>query len=289
MPPAASKTVFEESFGRRLRRERERRQISLSSMADNTKISVSLFEDLERDDASRWPSGIFRRSFIRSYAQALGLDADAIAHEFLERFPDPNDPDAFVSHHVVTPPPPPQAHTTTSLRLTLAADNSAFRRERLLRSLADRLAAIACDMAVVATIGLAMYAVLGTFWMPLCIALGGYYAGGVLLLGNTPGVCLCAPGDRKRGPTIRGSLRRLVAQLESRVPRQFSTQLPHVPNLVERARKKLGQRRPTVLRNMIEHGGRKARPARQPELVDRSHDAFEAAQLIHTRRGTENA
>lgn len=79
----------EETFGARLRRERERRQIALSSISENTKISASLFERLERNDVSRWPSGIFRRAFIRSYAQAIGLDPDAIAKEFLERFPDP--------------------------------------------------------------------------------------------------------------------------------------------------------------------------------------------------------
>jgi cytoskeletal protein RodZ len=81
----------EETFGTRLRRERERRHIALSSIVENTKISASLFEALERDDVSRWPSGIFRRAFIRSYAAAIGLDADAIAKEFLERFPDPSD------------------------------------------------------------------------------------------------------------------------------------------------------------------------------------------------------
>jgi cytoskeletal protein RodZ len=79
----------EETFGTRLRRERERRHVALSSIAEDTKISASLFEALERDDASRWPSGIFRRAFIRSYAAAIGLDPDAIAKEFLERFPDP--------------------------------------------------------------------------------------------------------------------------------------------------------------------------------------------------------
>ena len=79
----------EETFGGRLRRERERRHIALSSIVENTKISASLFEGLERNDVSRWPSGIFRRSFIRSYAAAVGLDADEVAKEFLERFPDP--------------------------------------------------------------------------------------------------------------------------------------------------------------------------------------------------------
>jgi cytoskeletal protein RodZ len=81
MEPAAS-------FGPRLRQERERRQISLSSIAEDTKISRALLEGLERDDLSRWPGGIFRRSFVRSYAKAIGLDPDEVVREFLERFPE---------------------------------------------------------------------------------------------------------------------------------------------------------------------------------------------------------
>jgi cytoskeletal protein RodZ len=79
------------TFGPRLRQERERRQISLRSIADSTKISRSLLEALERDDVSRWPGGLFRRAFVRSYAEAIGLDAEETLREFNERFPDPAD------------------------------------------------------------------------------------------------------------------------------------------------------------------------------------------------------
>ena len=54
-----------DSLGSRLRYERERRQISLKSIAESTKIGITLLEGLERDDVSRWPSGIFRKSFIQ--------------------------------------------------------------------------------------------------------------------------------------------------------------------------------------------------------------------------------
>ena len=53
------------------------------------KISLPLLEALERDDVSRWPGGIFRRAFLRSYAQAIGLEPDLIVREFLELYPDP--------------------------------------------------------------------------------------------------------------------------------------------------------------------------------------------------------
>jgi transcriptional regulator with XRE-family HTH domain len=77
-----------ECFGPRLRQERERQKISLSSIAADTKISITLLEGLERDDVKRWPTGIFRRSFVRSYAQAIGMDAETVLREFQERFPE---------------------------------------------------------------------------------------------------------------------------------------------------------------------------------------------------------
>jgi len=93
------------TFGPRLRQERERRHISLKSIAENTKISRSLLEALERDDVSRWPAGIFRRSFVRSYATAIGLDPEDILREFNERFPDPTQPVAPVRDAVQNAPP----------------------------------------------------------------------------------------------------------------------------------------------------------------------------------------
>jgi cytoskeletal protein RodZ len=95
------------SFGPRLRQERERRQISLTSIAANTKISQSLLEGLERDDVSRWPSGIFRRSFVRSYATAIGLNADDVVREFAERFPDPADPPPPAQESIAAASPVP--------------------------------------------------------------------------------------------------------------------------------------------------------------------------------------
>ena len=78
-----------DSFGAGLRQRRERQQIALTTIAEETKIKRSLLEALERDDVSRWPSGIFGRAFIRAYAHAIGLNPDDVLREFLERYPDP--------------------------------------------------------------------------------------------------------------------------------------------------------------------------------------------------------
>jgi transcriptional regulator with XRE-family HTH domain len=182
-----------ESFGAWLRRERERRHIDLASIAANTKVRASLFEGLERDDVSRWPSGIFRRSFIRAYATAIGLDAEAIAREFQQRFPDPAEPAS----------PAPMSGTggtggvgtepETVLRLTLAETSVPFSGGRVLTHLRQRGAAVGWDAGVVVAIAVTLFVVLGEFWSSLGISMLCYYAGGILILGNTPGVCLFAP------------------------------------------------------------------------------------------------
>lgn len=78
--------VDRDSFGPRLRRERERRGVTLETLAASTKVSTDLWEGLERNDLSRWPSGIFARAFVRDYARTVGLDADAVVNDFCRHF-----------------------------------------------------------------------------------------------------------------------------------------------------------------------------------------------------------
>ena len=110
-----------DSFGARLRYERERRQIALRSIAEGTKISVGLLEGLERDDVSRWPSGIFRKSFVRSYAEAIGIDPDPVVREFVERYPDPLEADVAAPVTSASPSSP------LSIRLTITWSGSVSR------------------------------------------------------------------------------------------------------------------------------------------------------------------
>jgi transcriptional regulator with XRE-family HTH domain len=207
----------DQSFGRRLRRERERRKIALSSIAENTKISVSLFEDLERDDPSRWPSGIFRKSFIRAYAKAVGLDPDETAREFHERFPDPNDPDyAPLAPPGTVPHPPAAARSgTTSPAIASVPSPSLVSAPyspstppadagRRPLTFAERATSIAWDAGMIITFGLLLDAVFGSLWMPLTLVMAIYYAGGILLFGSTPGAALQTPAV----PSLR--LRRFV-------------------------------------------------------------------------------
>lgn len=81
-------------FGEWLRRQRERRGVTLKAVADQTKVSASLFAALERGDCSRWPSGIYSRAWVRNYAMAIGLDPNVTSERFSQcfaetAFPDP--------------------------------------------------------------------------------------------------------------------------------------------------------------------------------------------------------
>ena len=40
---------------------------------------------------------------------------------------------------------------------------------------------------------LGVFPVLGHFWTPLGVSMLCYFVGGIVILGNTPGVCLFAP------------------------------------------------------------------------------------------------
>src|SRR5512134_2232320 len=80
---------MEQTLGARLRSQRERQQVALATIAEETKISVALLEGLERDDVSRWPGGLFRRAYVRTYAQKIGLDPARVLREFLVVHPDP--------------------------------------------------------------------------------------------------------------------------------------------------------------------------------------------------------
>jgi cytoskeleton protein RodZ len=75
------------TVGARLRAAREKRGVSLKQIANSTRISVMSLEALERSDLARLPGGIFTRSFVRAYAQEVGLDPDRTIQDFIAELP----------------------------------------------------------------------------------------------------------------------------------------------------------------------------------------------------------
>jgi len=70
------------SFGENLRREREMRGVTLEEIAESTRISTRLLRALEQEQFSELPGGVFTRSFIRHYADYLGLDSERVLAEY---------------------------------------------------------------------------------------------------------------------------------------------------------------------------------------------------------------
>jgi transcriptional regulator with XRE-family HTH domain len=106
----AAAALARAEFGARLKEAREHKGIHLETIATMTKVNESLFVALERGDVSRWPIGIYRRSFFRAYATAIGVSVDSAVNEFLRVFPDEFD----TRHPVITAAAVP-------LRLSLAS------------------------------------------------------------------------------------------------------------------------------------------------------------------------
>jgi cytoskeleton protein RodZ len=70
------------SFGERLKRERELREVSLDELTKATRISQRFLEALENEDWKKLPGGIFGRGFVRTIAGYLGLDEETLLGEY---------------------------------------------------------------------------------------------------------------------------------------------------------------------------------------------------------------
>lgn len=168
-------------LGAYLRAERERRGLALRTISENTKVSLPLLEGLEADDISRWPGGIFRRAFVRAYAEAVGLDPDDIFKRFEQQHRPATadgiavDP-GFGTAEVNVLEQSTRGRRTPSLRAAAAST-----RARVLGTAAD------LTVAMVLAFGSAA-AGSRLLWPVLMIA--AYYAAGVLLTGTTPMVAL---------------------------------------------------------------------------------------------------
>jgi len=77
----------QETFIARLRRHRERNQISLDEVVSQTRIKREQLEAFERGDLESWPRGIYARAWMRGYASVIGLDPIDTVDEFCKLFP----------------------------------------------------------------------------------------------------------------------------------------------------------------------------------------------------------
>ena len=86
-----------ESFGARLKREREQRKITLDEIAVSTKIGTRFLAAIEEDHFDQLPGGIFNKGFVRAYARHLGMDENQAIADFVA-----------ATEPVLPEPPPPR-------------------------------------------------------------------------------------------------------------------------------------------------------------------------------------
>lgn len=184
----ASAAIARLAYCTRLRDERLRRGITLKEIAERTKVNESLYAALERADVSRWPTGIYRRSFFRDYVVALGLPAEVALHEFEQLFPETGE--QRTPQALATPPGP--------LRITLA-DRPWVRPSR------PQTFAAAIDLVMVVLIAAAV-----AWWMPVSVGTVAaivsliYYSLATCFLACSPGAWwLRTRGNRKRANALR--------------------------------------------------------------------------------------
>jgi transcriptional regulator with XRE-family HTH domain len=167
---------------------RERRGVTLASIAERSKVNEGLYAALERADVSRWPTGIYRRSFFREYAMALGLPVDSALSEFQQLFPEEGEQRTPAALMIPSGP----------MRMTLAG-------RTWLRAPRIQIVAALVDLIIVTAI-----TSLAAWWMPFhpgavaaTVAIMYYSLATACLASSPASWWLRGRGGRKRARALR--------------------------------------------------------------------------------------
>ena len=71
-----------ETLGEKLRAAREEKGISISEVAEQTRIAPMYIECIENDNYKPLPGGIFNKGFVKSYARFIGYDEQTALQEY---------------------------------------------------------------------------------------------------------------------------------------------------------------------------------------------------------------
>lgn len=80
-----------QTLGEKLRQAREERDISISEVAEQTRISPLYIEAIENDDYSPLPGGIFNKGFIKSFAKFVGVDEEEALQDYSRQLSQQNE------------------------------------------------------------------------------------------------------------------------------------------------------------------------------------------------------
>jgi curved DNA-binding protein CbpA len=74
--------------GKDLKKIRDELGVSLEMIAEMAKVRIVFLRAIEDDQFEKTPSRMFLKSFLKAYAQCIGLDADIVASRYLKRIND---------------------------------------------------------------------------------------------------------------------------------------------------------------------------------------------------------
>ena len=100
-------------LGKTLRQAREEKGLTISQVAEATRMMTQIIEDLEREDFRRIAAPIYGRGFIKLYAEYLGLDPEPLIQEFIEIYTGSRPPQ--IVRRTEAPPEPRTVEQTDGL------------------------------------------------------------------------------------------------------------------------------------------------------------------------------
>jgi curved DNA-binding protein CbpA len=75
-------------WGKDLKRIRDELGVSLEIIREMTKVRMTFLRAIEEDEYEKVPSRMFLKSYVKVYAQSIGLDGDFVASRYLNKITD---------------------------------------------------------------------------------------------------------------------------------------------------------------------------------------------------------
>lgn len=72
------------TLGEKLRQAREERGLTISDIAEQTRISALYLESIENDDYRILPGGIFNKGFVKSFARTVGIGEQEALQDYAQ-------------------------------------------------------------------------------------------------------------------------------------------------------------------------------------------------------------
>ena len=96
------------SIGETLREARMRQRLDIADVEERTKIRAKYLRALENEEFASLPGTTFARTFLRTYAEVLGLDPHVLVEEYRTNFEQEEELETQTFGTPGAPPPPPR-------------------------------------------------------------------------------------------------------------------------------------------------------------------------------------